>query len=314
MAKIELRDAYFHVSIHPSHHRYLRFVVGELHFQYIALPFGLSTSPRVFSKCVVVITAHLRLKGVQIFQFLDDWLLLAPSESCLHDQLHLTRELLTSLGLMVNTEKSSLTPVYRFLYIGAILDSLSSMAFLPLDKARTLSSLAAQVRSSPMSSALQVQCLLCHMAAAIIMVPYARRHMQPVRLWFLRNFRIGIDNQSKPLAAAHCVRDSLCWWTLVQNLTLSVPFLQPQPQLKLTTDASLWGWRAQLNASCVGGPWPALLCNRHINYLKLLAILLALREFQPALQGKVVQVFSDNTTAVCYLNKQGRTVSQSLCQ
>lgn len=39
----------------------------------------------------------------------------------------------------------------------------------------------------------------------------------------------------------------------------------------------------------------------------------ALWEFQPILQGKVVQVFSDNTTAVCYLNKQGGVVSKSLC-
>lgn len=38
MATIDLQDAYFHVSIHPRHRRYLRFAVGDLHF--VALPFG----------------------------------------------------------------------------------------------------------------------------------------------------------------------------------------------------------------------------------------------------------------------------------
>lgn len=59
MAKIDLRDAYFHFSIHPSHRRFLSFAIGNSHFQYVALPFGLAASPRVFSKCVVIIVAHL---------------------------------------------------------------------------------------------------------------------------------------------------------------------------------------------------------------------------------------------------------------
>lgn len=56
-----------------------------------------------------------------------------------------------------------------------------------------------------------------------------------------------------------------------------------------------------------------MLQTKHINYLELLAILLALQEFQSTLHGKVVQVFSDNTIAACYLKKQGGTVSRSLC-
>lgn len=63
----------------------------------------------------------------------------------------------------------------------------------------------------------------------------------------------------------------------------------------------------------MGGQWPTSLASHHINSLELLVIFLALQKFQPQLQGQVVQVFSDNTTAVAYLNKQGGTVSRSLC-
>lgn len=110
MAEIDLRDAYF-VSIHPAHQKYLRFAVGNLHYQYVALPFGFLASSRVFSKCVVVIAAHLQLQGIQIFQYLDDWLLLASLERFLHDHLQRTLQLLSTLSLVVNLEKSCLTPV-----------------------------------------------------------------------------------------------------------------------------------------------------------------------------------------------------------
>lgn len=55
------------------------------------------------------------------------------------------------------------------------------------------------------------------------------------------------------------------------------------------------------------------LWTKHINYLKLMAIFLALQEFKNVLRGQVIQIFSDNTTAVCYLNKQGVVVSCCLC-
>lgn len=254
MAKIDLWDAYFHISIHPSHHKFLRFVIGDHHFQYIALPFGLSVSPRVFSKCVVVIAAHLRLRGIRIFQYLVNWLLIAPSEFSPNSHLQQTLHLLSALGLVVNVEKSCLTPVRRLLYIGAILDSQVLMAFLPLDRAQTLWSLAEKVCSSPLSSALKVQSLLGHMAAAIIVVPFARRYMRPLQLWFLRSFKLGFNSQSKLLLPPTPVHESLGWWTCLHNLQVGVPFRLPPPWLTLTTDTSLWGWGAHLGTSCVGSP------------------------------------------------------------
>lgn len=52
----------------------------------------------------------------------------------------------------------------------------------------------------------------------------------------------------------------------------------------------------------------------HINKLELLTVLLAIRSFAPVLQGHSVAVLSDNTTAVSYINRQGGTVSRSLCK
>ncbi len=55
---IDLKDAYFHVSIFPTHRKFL-------------LPFGLALSPRTFRKCVDAALAPLRLQGIRILNYID---------------------------------------------------------------------------------------------------------------------------------------------------------------------------------------------------------------------------------------------------
>ncbi|XP_062279213.1 uncharacterized protein LOC133984014 [Scomber scombrus] len=49
---IDLKDEYFHVHIAPHHRQFLRFAFQGRHFQFRVLPFGLSLSPLVFTRCV----------------------------------------------------------------------------------------------------------------------------------------------------------------------------------------------------------------------------------------------------------------------
>ena len=46
--KIDLQDACFHVPIHPSSRKYLRFAFENRVYQFQVLPFGLNTAPQVF--------------------------------------------------------------------------------------------------------------------------------------------------------------------------------------------------------------------------------------------------------------------------
>jgi hypothetical protein len=75
-ASIDLRDAYFHVTIHPRDRCWLRFVWREQVFQFKALPFGLSLSPWVFTAVVKELVSTARRQGIRIPAYLDDWLVL----------------------------------------------------------------------------------------------------------------------------------------------------------------------------------------------------------------------------------------------
>ena len=81
--KIDLQDAYFHVPIHPSSTKYLRFAFGNRVYQFQVLPFGLNTAPQVFTRLGHTVTAYLHRQGVSVIPYLDDWLVHHPDRQIL---------------------------------------------------------------------------------------------------------------------------------------------------------------------------------------------------------------------------------------
>ena len=83
----------------------------------------------------------------------------------------------------------------------------------------------------------------------------------------------------------------------------------PKVDFVIHTNASQTGWGATDRNNPTGGKW---LENQedHINYLELKAIFLAVRAYQRYWRGnRHIQIKSDNTTAIAYVNNMGE-----LCQ
>ena len=110
----------------------------------------------------------------------------------------------------------------------------------------------------------------------------------------------------------YCCHPDRPWWSDISHLQAGLLLGEGLPDLYLFTDASDTGWGASLGDAHLSGSW-SLLCSRFsINHQELLAVLFAIRGFLPSLCGPVVAVFSDNTTALAYLKKQGGTRSSTL--
>ena len=80
VVSIDLTDTYFHIPIHEKSQHPLRFHVAGKTYQFWALPFGIATAPLEFSRVVKEVKLMLQNRGIRIHQYLDDWLLRAPSE------------------------------------------------------------------------------------------------------------------------------------------------------------------------------------------------------------------------------------------
>ncbi|KAL0199366.1 hypothetical protein M9458_007906, partial [Cirrhinus mrigala] len=147
-AAIDLKDAYFHVSILPRH----RFAFEGRAYQYKVLPFGLSLSPRVFIKVMEA-------------------------------ALDLVLRHLSHLGLQVNREKSKLSPVQRISFLGVELDSVNMTARLTNEYAHAVLNCLNSFRHRTAVPLKTFQRLLGHMAAAAAVMALGLLHMSPLQHW-----------------------------------------------------------------------------------------------------------------------------------
>ena len=101
MVALHLQIAYFHIPVLQVHQRYLRFTMGQEHFQFAVLPFGLTSAPLVFTKVMAVVAAHLQRSGVPVFPYFDDWLQKAGLPQVVLTHVQTKANLLTSLGFTI---------------------------------------------------------------------------------------------------------------------------------------------------------------------------------------------------------------------
>ncbi len=109
---IDLKDAYFHIQVVQRHRRFLRFAFGGKAYQYKVLPFGLALAQRTFTKCMDAALAPLRLQGIRVLNYLDDWLILAHSREQVSRHRDIVLHHIHSLGLRMNAKENGLLPCF----------------------------------------------------------------------------------------------------------------------------------------------------------------------------------------------------------
>lgn len=103
MATIDLKDAYFLVSVHKSFRKYLRFRFQGILYEFNCLPFGLNIAPRVFTKIMKPVLAHLRKLGFLSNVYLDDFLLIGNDFLSCQRNVSKTLDVLGKLGFLITT-------------------------------------------------------------------------------------------------------------------------------------------------------------------------------------------------------------------
>ena len=320
LASVDLKDAYFHVPIARDQWKYLRFSLAGKAYQYRVTPFGLSPAPRLFTRVVREIIAWLRLQGIRVHAYLDDVVLMGNSPQEVLHALKMTIQAFALAGFIINVKKSDLTPTQDLVYIGGRFRTDLGRVFLPEDRVEALvRAVRAFMRVGQLHPARLWLQLLGLMAATITSVLQARYRMRPLQ-WFLkRRWSASRDSLQTQVMVTREILPALEWWCRRENLAEGRPFQEPGHDVTVTTDASMEGWGGHSsvggNHQLFSGLWSREEHRRcHINLLELRAIRLTLERLLDHVHHKVVRVECDNTTAICYLNKQGGTKSWPMCQ
>ncbi len=241
---IDLKDAYFHIQVVQRHRRFLRFAFGGKAYQYKVLPFSLAFAPRTFTKCMDAALAPLRLQGIRVLNYLDDWLILAHSRELVSRHRDIVLRHIHSLGLRMNAKKSVLLPSQRTVFLGVRLDSVQMQARLAPVRIPDFTACLARFKLGRHVSVGTCRRLLGLMAAASPVLPLGLLHMRPF-LWWMKELRLHTTlPATRLIRVSHSCCRTLLLWRDPAFLQSGVRMGAIHCRHMITKDASMTGWGA----------------------------------------------------------------------
>ena len=302
---LDLTDAYLHVPIHRRSRKYLRFTLRGQVYQFKALPFGLSTSPFVFTCLTTVIATFLRRRAITLHPYLDDWLARNQNRRRLLEHRQFILSLINSLGLIINYEKSDLVPAQVFTFIGMEFLTHINIVRIPQTSQMKILETVRMFSQKTSVSARDFPSLLGQLNAAADLVILGRLHLRPLQM-SLRN-QIGMTTE---------ILQHLKCWLQEDHYHQGIPLKIDPPSHTIFTDASLSGWGAHVEPEelLFQKVWTEDQSRLHINVLEMKAIFLSLSRAAHKVKNSTVLVSTDNTTVVAYIRHQGGTHSTELSE
>ncbi|KAL1917129.1 uncharacterized protein VTP21DRAFT_4785 [Calcarisporiella thermophila] len=134
LIKIDLSDAYLTIPIHQKSRKFLSFSHRGETYSFKAMPFGLASAPRIFSKLKKDALEPLRKQGMRLTFYLDDICLMHQSEQKAREQAKVLVEHLETLGFLINKKKSDLSPKKTQVFLGFVINTKTMEITLPKEK------------------------------------------------------------------------------------------------------------------------------------------------------------------------------------
>ena len=314
MCSLDLSDAYYSVNVAVEHRKFHCFPwesqgVRKI-YAYTCYPNGLSSAPRDFTKLLKPPLAYLRLQGVVVAIYIDDTYIQGSSVEECRRGMELTRDLLERLGFFINYKKSVMQPSQQLTMLGFILDSTHMTVRPTLDKVIRVEGICSEFMVKPSFTIRELAKLIGTLVSSFPGVEYGQLHYREMEKLKTKGLKMNKGNFEAKVNTTTPVRQELSWW--IANIGKSLKQIDHGPPSHgLKTDASLSGWGAVYGSIKTGGRWSDEESEQHINSLELKAVLFGLQSLCHSIHNEHIRVQIDNSTAVCYVNAMGGTVSDS---
>eukprot|EP01050_Picozoa_sp_SAG11_P009339 SAG11_NODE_870_length_6811_cov_36.099508_2_plen_348_part_00 len=100
-------------------------------------------------------------------------------------------------------------------------------------------------------------------------------------------------------------RSDLQWWVETVSAPTACEMKMLHHEVVIDVDSSPWAWGAFCQDVPAGGLFTIPECRRSQNAREMTGLVYAVQHFLPRLRGKCCLVQTDNTTVMCYVNRQG---------
>ena len=254
MASIDWKDAYYSIPVALNDRKLLRFKWNQKIYEFTALPNGLSSAPRVFTKITKVLFSELRKNGHQNTSYLDDCLLVGESCQECQNNVAETVRISEEAGFVIHPEKSVLFPTQNITYLGFVIDSVEMRVTLTPERGEKLKFAVQQSLAPEMITIHQLAQLVGLMVASFPGVEHAQlfyRRCDNLKTKLLKLHKGEFKTEIR--LTPEC-REDLTWW--LSNIASSYsPIERKAPRVTVTSDASRTAWGAVTDNEKTGGNW-----------------------------------------------------------
>ena len=307
LAVLDLRHGYQQVAMEPAARPFLGARLGRETVTSTVLPFGLSLSPYVFTRLTGWLARLIRRRlGLQVAVYIDDFLLGAGSREELENGIREVKSLFSRLGVVISSKKEVL-PAHEVEFIGFRWNALTKRVGVPRERRAEYRRAIKNHLRHPQTRDTWRRVIgkLGFLRGA---VGPAMRHVRSLL------HAVATRKGGRLIAAEGEARQDLLWWleTLGRDTELSLDIIPVTASL--ATDASDCG--LGFIVTCPNGNEPTRQIQRarspradnpraHINCKEIEALLHGLEEHRQELHGRKVVWYSDSTTAVAAIRRQG---------
>ncbi|KAM7312070.1 hypothetical protein ISCGN_008975 [Ixodes scapularis] len=120
--KMDLKDAFYHFSLHPRTRPLTCFRLDNKYYRYRVLPFGIRIAPFVMQHLATAITREARARGLWCWSHIDNFLFAHSDADFLRLKTDQFVEDLLDCGFRLNPDDSQFAPVKRIRFLGFLLD------------------------------------------------------------------------------------------------------------------------------------------------------------------------------------------------
>jgi hypothetical protein len=316
--KIDLSKMYNTFAMHPAHRKYVQIFwpgTGEV-WEYWGAPFGLTHLPRLMTRIMKTVARWIRRKGFRCVVYIDDFLILDQDWSKLNLFSQELQVLFFELGLAVNLQKSVLVPTRTLVFLGMEFRLELGTIALPERKIASTCRLMKNAVGSGTMTMREVAKIQGILVAASPAIPTMRHRSNNLRSW-LRAMQRARHRWSDVLRIPLEVAQELSQWAAQLrewNGTTIIP-REATHFLEIDASSSRFGVLDATNNQAWSIAWSEkeLLELITSNRRELASILNEVRQRARSAtlrHGMVLEVHSDNSTAVSYVNNQGGRIPE----
>jgi hypothetical protein len=313
MSSIDITSAYFALPVRLRDRDLLQLQFHGRRYRYTCLPNGYSPGPRVFTRIMKALLAHLRTAyGVNLVFYIDDTLIYGDTLQAVRDAVSHTLRVLQQAGFTISYKKSVLEPARVIEYLGFQIDSATLTLNIPPKKQLKLLDILDKALDYTRMSVRQFSGVLGKLAATCPGNDRAKVLIKPLQRVTQCALIASNRDYESPLYLSPATKECLREWAAHIPMAKAV-YAEKLPEALVYTDSSKKGWGSYWveGDQEYGEEWPIDTQQLHINILELRAILVTLKHLLPHVKQKLVHLFIDNTTAIACIKKGGSTSSFS---